>query len=149
VATTEFNERSVFHQLNRETRQLSKTWCHLTQINYQNTTAMMTVYILAVQQNDIFLQSCISFSPPPQVCLAHATADFTVYVTLFNDFVFTNFVTLVIFFRSRMGFYCYTDICITTEFITVKRFYVMYIVNWWGSQKYVILLSISLLQHSL
>jgi hypothetical protein len=128
-----------------------KILCHSTQINYQNTIAVTTLYILAVHHNDIFLQSFVSPFLPLQFCLAYAEADFTVCIILFNDFVFTNFIISTTFFHSRMDFIVlnwylhyngihysetfscnvysklvgFTEICHFTEYLITSAFIIM------------------------
>jgi hypothetical protein len=119
----------------------------------RNTVAVTNVYIFVVLHNEhTFTIFCNSFSPPPPVSLSHTCRGGfrKVCVVLFNDFVFTNFVILIIFFRSGMYFYC-VKLIFSLQWYSLKWniFTWRYIVNWWGPETNFVLLNISLLRHSL
>jgi hypothetical protein len=73
----------------------------------RNTVALTIVYDLVVLRNEhTFTILCNSFLPALSLLRTCRGGFRKVCVVLFNDFVFTNFVILIIFFRSGMDFYC-------------------------------------------
>jgi hypothetical protein len=73
----------------------------------QNTVDVTILCVLVVLRNEhTFTVLCNS--PSLSLSLSHTCrSEFhKVCRVLFNDFVFTNFVILIIFFRSGMDFYC-------------------------------------------